>query len=218
MIELGEAEERHQDHHRGRERAQAAQARRGAARARGAALGRGRRLRHLPRSACRRRRYREPGLGQHAHAHVYALGRAAWPQGRVDRGDRRRRGRHQVGDRADQGPQRLWLAQERAWRAPAGAHLAVRLQCAAAYLVRQRQRLSGDRRPHQGRHQGGGRAHRHDARQRRRRPARQQDRVGDPPHAHPDQHRGVLPERPLAAQEPRAGLGHAARASSTRWS
>ena len=54
---------------------------------------------------------------------------------------------------ADQGPQRLWLAQDRERRAPAGAHLAVRFQCAAAHLVRQRQGLSGGRRPHQDRHQ-----------------------------------------------------------------
>ena len=37
------------------------------------------------------------------------------------------------------------------------------------------------------------------ARRRRRRPARQQDRIGDPPHPHSDQHRGRVPERPLAA-------------------
>ena len=85
-----------------------------------------------------------------------------------------------------------------------GVHRLVRispfeLEREAAYLVRERQRLSGDRRPHQGRHQGIRRAHRYAARQRRGRPARQQDRVGDPTHAHPDQHRGVLPERPLAA-------------------
>ena len=36
---------------------------------------------------------------------------------------------------------------------------------------------------------------------------------GDPPDPHPDQHRGGLPERPLAAPQPRAGLGHAARAA-----
>ena len=30
---------------------------------------------------------------------------------------------------------------------------------------------------------------------------------------HPDRRRGVLPERPLAAPQPRAGLGHAARAA-----
>ena len=32
---------------------------------------------------------------------------------------------HQVGDAADQGPQRLWLAEDRIGRAPAGAHLAL---------------------------------------------------------------------------------------------
>ena len=112
---------------------------------------------------------------------------------------------------ADQGPQRLRLAQGRERRAPPGAHLAVRFQRAAPHLVRQRARLSGDRRPHRHRHQGERRAHRHDARARRRRPARQQDRQRDPPHAHPDQHRGAVPAGPLPAQEPRHGLGHAAR-------
>ena len=46
--------------------------------------------------------------------------------------------RHQVGHGADQGPQRLRLAQGRERRAPPGAHLAVRFQRAAAHLVRQR--------------------------------------------------------------------------------
>ena len=36
---------------------------------------------------------------------------------------------------------------------------------------------------------------------RRRRPARQQDRLGDPHHAPADRHRGRMPGRPLAAQE-----------------
>ena len=128
---------------------------------RGAAVRRSRRQRQLSRSACRRRRHREPGLGQHAAAHVYALGRAARLQGRDDGRDAGRRSRHQVGDRAGQGPQRLWLAQDRARRASAGAHLAVRFQCAPAHILRQRQRLSGDRRPHPGRHQGIRRAHRY---------------------------------------------------------
>ena len=39
---------------------------------------------------------------------------------------------------------------------------------------------------------------------------------GGPPDAHPDRHRGRVPDRPLAAPQPRAGLGHAARASSTK--
>ena len=62
-------------------------------------VGRGRRQRLLSRSACRRRRHREPGLGRHADAHVCALGRGARLQGRMGRGDRRRGRRHQVGDR-----------------------------------------------------------------------------------------------------------------------
>ena len=61
-----------------------------------------------------------------------------------------------------------------------------------------------------------GRARRHDARRRRRRPARQQDRIGDPPHPHPDQHRRRLPERPLAAPQPRASLADAARQALSR--
>ncbi len=37
--------------------------------------------------------------------------------------------------------------------------------------------------------------------------------IGDPPHPHPDQYRGLLPERPLAAPQPRPGLADAARAA-----
>ena len=55
------------------------------------------------------------------------------------------------------------------------------------------------------------RAHRRHALERRRRPARQQDRIRGAPHAHPDQHRGEVPAGPLAASQPRDGLGHAAR-------
>ena len=56
---------------------------------------------------------------------------------------RRRGGRHQVGDAPDQGPQRLWLAEDRIGRAPAGAHLALRQQCAPAHHLRPRLGLSG---------------------------------------------------------------------------
>ena len=48
--------------------------------------------------------------------------------------------RHQIGDHPGQGPQRLWLAEDRERRASPGAHLAVRFQRAAAHLVRQRRR------------------------------------------------------------------------------
>ena len=47
---------------------------------------------------------------------------------------------------------------------------------------------------------------------RRRRPARQQDRLGGPHHAPADRHRGRMPGRPLAAQEPREGAERARRA------
>ena len=128
-----------------------------------------------------------------------------------------RRGRHQVGDHPGQGPQRLRLAQDRGRRAPPGAHLAVRLQRAPAHVVRERQRLSGDRRPHRRRHQGGGRAHRHDARERRRRPARQQDRVGDPPDPHPDQHRGLSARTTARSTATARRPGTCCARGSTRW-
>ena len=57
------------------------------------------------------------------------------------------------------------------------------------------------------------RAHRHHALGRRRRSARQQDRIRSAADAHSDRRRGGLPGRPLAAQEPRPGVGHAARAA-----
>ena len=84
--------------------------------------------------------------------------------------------RDQIGDHPGEGPQRLRLAQDRSRRAPAGAHLAVRFQRAPAHILRQRRGISSGRRQHQDRHRREGRAHRHDALARRRRPARQQDR------------------------------------------
>ena len=55
------------------------------------------------------------------------------------------------------------------------------------------------------------RPRRYAALRRRRRPACQQDRIGNPPDPHPDQYRGVLPERPFAAPQSRAGLADVAR-------
>jgi hypothetical protein len=43
-------------------------------------------------------------------------------------------------------------------------------------------------------------------------PAHQQDRLGGAAHAHPDRHRRAVPERPLAAPQPRRGLADAALA------
>ena len=51
---------------------------------------------------------------------------------------------------------------------------------------------------------------------RRRRPARQQDRKRGAHHASPDRHRGGLPDRALAAPEPRAAAGTCCVRGSTR--
>ena len=52
---------------------------------------------------------------------------------------------------------------------------------------------------------------RHHARAGRRRPARQQDRIGDPHHPHAERHRGAGAGGALAAQEQGQGHDHAAR-------
>ena len=121
---------------------------------------------------------------EHAVAHVHALGRGARLQGVAGRAERRRGGRHQVGDAADQGRERLRLAQDRVGRAPAGAHLALRQQRAPAHQLCQRLGLSGGRRQHRDRHQGERLPHRHLSRLGRRRPARQHHRLGGAHHAH----------------------------------
>ena len=121
--------------------------------------------------------------------------RAAEVRRRSDRGDGGRRGRHQVGDDRGQGPQRPWLAEDRIGRAPAGAHLAVRLERPAAHELRLGLGLSGGRRPHPDRHQRERLPDRHLPRLGRRRPARQQDRIGGAHHPYSDRHRRRLPDR-----------------------
>ena len=125
-----------------------------------------------------------------------------------------RGGRHQVGDHPGQGPQRLWLAEDRRRRAPAGAHLAVRFQRAAAHLVRQRRgvypvvddrikiEINEVRR-----------AHRHHALAGRRRPARQQDRIRRcaSPTSRPASPWSA--SRSARSTRTAPGLGHAARAA-----
>ena len=65
--------------------------------------------------------------------------------------------------------------------------------------------------------QPGRAAHRHLPRQRRRRPARQQDRQRDPHHAPADRHRRRVPGRPLAAPQQGEGDGGAGwRGCATR--
>ncbi len=123
--------------------------------------------------------------------------------------ERGRGGRHQVGDPADQGRERLRLAQDRIGRAPAGAHLALRQQRAPPHQLCQRVGLSGGRRQHRDRHQGKRVPHRHLPRLGRRRPARQHHRLGGAHHPHPHQHRGGEPAGALADQEPLHRLGDA---------
>ena len=62
----------------------------------------------------------------------------------------------------------------------------------------------------------GGPAHRHLPLLRRRRPAREQDRLGGPHHAPAQRHRGRMPGRALAAQEPLARHVAAAGAAAGR--
>ena len=218
MIELGEAEKDQARRHRGRGGAQEAQGGGRAARARGAALGRGRRQRQ-PISKCMPARAAPRARTGPACCCACTC---AGPSSTATRSDMLeesagRGRRHQVGDHPGQGPQRLWLAEDRGRRASPGAHLAVRFQRAAAYVVRQRRGVSGDRRPHQDRDRreptcastpcgrgGAGGQHVN------------KTEFRGAPHAHPDRHRGGVPAGALAAQEPRPGLGHAARAGSTR--
>ena len=55
----------------------------------------------------------------------HALGRAPWHEGRADRISCRRAGRDQVRYPAAQGRERLWLVEDREWRASPRAHLAL---------------------------------------------------------------------------------------------
>ena len=88
-------------------------------------------------------------------------------------------------------------------RPSAGAHLAVRSGGAPPHVVRVGVRLAGAARRHRHRDPGKGPAHRHLPLERRRRPARQRHRLGRAHHAPADRHRRVVPERALAAPQPR---------------
>ena len=105
-----------------------------------------------------------------------------------------------------------WLKTE-VGRAPAGAHLALRLERAPPHELRLGVGLSGDRRHDRDRDRREGRAHRHLSLLGAGGPARQHHRQRRPHHACADRHRRHLPERALAAQEPRHRLGDAPRAA-----
>ncbi len=100
---------------------------------------------------------------------------------------------------------RLRPAVGRSRRASAGAHFAVRSGGAAPHLVRVGVRLAGAARGRRRRDRREGPPHRHLPLERRRRPARQRDRLRGPAHAPADRHRRLVPERALAASQPRFG-------------
>ena len=100
---------------------------------------------------------------------------------------------------------RLRPAVGRGRRAPPRADLAVRSGGAPAHVVRVGLRLAGAARGRRRRDRGKGHPHRHLSIERRRRAARQRDRLGGPHHAPADRHRRVVPERALAAPQPRLG-------------
>jgi peptide chain release factor 2 len=126
----------------------------------------------------------------------------------LDRGKPGRRGGHQVDDAADQGPQRLWLAEDRIRRPPPGAHLALRFSnarrhtsFASAWVYPviddsiEIEIEDKDLRIDTYRASGAGGQHVNT------------DRLGRAHHPRTDRHRRAVPERPLAAQEPRPGHG-----------
>ena len=111
---------------------------------------------------------------------------------------------------ADQGPERLWLAEDRERRASPGAHLALRFQRAPPHQLRLGLGLSGDRRQDRSRDPGQG----SDASTPTAPPAPAASTSTRPTRAiritHiADRHRRAVPGRPLAAPQPRDGDGHA---------
>ena len=174
-------------------------------------LGPARRRRRRGLDQRRRGRHRRPGLGRDAPAHVPALGGAAGPAHRPQGGPGGDRGRHQVGHLHGPRAQRVRAAVGRERRAPARAPVAVRLgEPAADVLRRGGGRPAGERGGRRGDPRQGS-EDRHLPRERRRRAAREQDRLGRPDHPPAQQDRGPVPERAIPDAEPRHGDGAAAR-------
>ena len=162
---------------------------------------RAQRHRHHP---SRRRRHRVAGLGGDAAADVPALDRAARLQARDHRlSSRAKRRASRASTFTRDRRLRVRAAVGRSRRPSAGAHLAVRSGGAPPHLVRLGLRLAGAARGHRHRDRRKGPPHRHLPLERRRRPARQRHGLGRPHHAPADRHRRVVPERAIAAPEPR---------------
>jgi hypothetical protein len=109
-----------------------------------------------------------------------------------------------------QGRKRLWLAEDRGWGPSARPHIPLRCQCTAPYQLRFGLGLSGGRRQDRHSDRGKGRAGRYLPLVGGARPAHQQDGQRGSPDPHSQRHRGAVPERPFAAQEPGVRLGDAA--------
>ena len=107
-------------------------------------------------------------------------------------------GRHQVRHLPRQGRERLRPVRGREGRAPARAPVAVRLRPPPPDVVRRRRGRAGGRGRRRGRDRRRRPADRHLPRVGRRRPARQQDRLGGAHHPPADRHRRPVPERALA--------------------
>ena len=133
-----------------------------------------------------------------------AASRSRW------RRPRRGGGGPQVGDLHRPRRERLRPLRRRARRPPAGPDLALRLLRPPPHQLRPGRRRPAGRGGRRGRDRRRRPAHRHLPRLRRRRPARQQDRLGGADHPHPDRHRRPVPERALA--DPEQGGGDAAAA------
>ena len=151
----------------------------------------------------RRRRHRVAGLGRDAAAHVPALDGAPRLQARGHGSAAGRRGRHQERDVHRRRRLRLRADARRSRRASPGAHLAVRPGGAPAHVVRVGLRLAGAARGRRNRDRRQGPAHRHLPLERRRRAARQRHGFRGAHHALADRHRRLVPERAVAAPEPR---------------
>ena len=182
-----------------------------------AAEGSPRRREHLPRGARRHRRRRSGDLRRRPVPHVRALRRES-------RADASRSLSESPGEHGGYKEIISRIAGKGAFsrlKFESGTH---RVQRVPATEAQGRIHTSAVHRRHPARGRGGRRnrdqpgrpAHRHLPLLRRRRPARQQDRFRDAHHAPADRHRGRMPGRALAAQEPLAGHGAAEGAAARR--
>ena len=159
------------------------------------------RQQHLPRGPRRHRRRRGGAVCGRSLPHVRPL-RGVQALGGRDLERESRRARRLQGDHQPHHRQgRVFAAQVRVGHASRAARPCHRGSGPHPHLRRHRRHPSRARGGRVHRAEPGGSAHRHLPLLRRRRPARQQDRLGDPGHAPADRHRGRMPGRALAAQE-----------------